>query len=123
MAIETRSEFQNSYLHLFCKGQFGFEDMKSVFSTAFEIATEKNRSAILVNGMELKGQPPTTLERFNLGEYVAQLCFEYGKPFRIAVVSNIPIVDPERFGETVARNRGVNGMVFTDLQVAKAWFK
>jgi len=123
MAIETHSELQSSYVHYFCKGPFEFEAIKDVFSTAFEIASEKNRNAILVDIIELHGKPPTTYERFNLGEYVAHLCFKFGKPVRIAVVGKIPIVDPERFGETVAVNRGANGKVFTELEEAKDWLK
>ena len=76
-----------------------------------------------MNGIELYGKPPTTLERFNLGEYVAEICLQFVRPVRIALAAEIPIVDPERFGETVARNRGTNGKVFTDLEEAKAWLK
>lgn len=123
MAIETRSEIQNLYVHLFCKGPFKMEDMQDAFSESFNIAAKKNLILILVDGLDLHGHPPTTFERFKLGEYVAELCLRFGKPVRIAVVGKVPIVDPNRFGEMVARNRGVNGKVFTDLEEAKAWLK
>ena len=30
-------------------------------------------------------------------------------------------MDPERFGEMVARSRGLDGRVFTDIAEARAW--
>lgn len=123
MAMETRSEIHKSYVHIFCRGSFGIEDMKEIFSKAFELAVENNQSKILIDGIEVYGTPPTIIELFNIGEYVAELCFKYEKPFRIAVAGNVPLVDPDRFGETVARNLGVNGRVFTNLEEALSWVK
>ena len=123
MSIKTRSEIHNSYLHMLCWGSFKFEDLKDIFSKAFELVVEKKIDKILVDGMEVSGTPPTMLQRYELGEYVAQLCFKYKRPFRIAVAGKIPFVDPDRFGETVARNLGVNGRVFTDLEESLLWLK
>ena len=123
MPIESRSEVHKSYLHMLCWGSFKFEDMKNIFSQVFELVVEKKLNKILIDGMEVSGTPPTMLERYDLGEYVAQLCFRYKKPFQIAVAGKVPLVDPERFGETVARNLGVNGRVFTDLEESLIWLK
>lgn len=123
MPIESRSEVHKSYLHMLCWGSFKIEDMKNIFSQAFELVVEKKLNKILIDGMEVSGTPPTMLERYDLGEYVAQLCFRYKKPFQIAVAGKVPLVDPERFGETVARNLGVNGRVFTDLEESLIWLK
>jgi len=123
MAIETRSDFENLCVHLFCKGEFDVKGMEAAFLESFELASQNNLNLILINGIELYGKPPSTLERFNLGEYVADLCWQFKRPIWIALAAHIPIVDHERFGETVARNRGANGKVFTDLEEAKAWLK
>jgi hypothetical protein len=123
MPIETRYEILTPYLHLYCKGLYEFKELKNAFEEAFDLALRNELQKILVDGMELFGKPPTTLERFKLGEYVAELCRQFGRPVYIAVTGEIPIVDPKRFGETVARNRGANGKVFTDLGEAKAWLK
>jgi len=123
MPIESRSEVHKTYLHMLCWGSFKFEDMKNIFSQVFELVVEKKLKKILIDGMEVSGTPPTMLERYDLGEYVAQLCFRYKKPFQIAVAGKVPLVDPDRFGETVARNLGVNGRVFTDLEESLLWLK
>ena len=41
----------------------------------------------------------------------------------IAYVGREPFLDPGRFGEVVARNRGVNVRVFTDEPAARAWLR
>jgi len=123
MSIKTRSEIHKSYVHMLCWGSFNFEALKDIFGKAFELAVEKELNKILVDGMEVLGTSPTMLERYDLGEYVAQLCFKYKRPFQIAVAGKVPFVDPDRFGETVARNLGVNGRVFTDLEESLLWLK
>ena len=123
MAIESRAEIQNSYVHFLCKGQFEKKEMQAAFREAFEIAGHNNLNLILVDGFGLYGNPPTMFERFEMGEHVAELCRNFGKPVRIAFAAEIPIVDPRRFGEMVARNRGANGKVFTDLGEAKEWLQ
>ena len=121
MPIETRHEFHNEYIHYYCSGPFELPAMMEVFSDVFRLASERKLGLILVDGMEIIGVPPKTMDRFRLGEYAAELCRNYGRPVRIAIAGEEPFVDPERFGETVARNRGANGKVFTDLEEAKEW--
>ena len=121
MAMETRAEFQDLLVHLICSGAFTKKEMQAAFRESFEIAEQKNMNLILVSGFELYGEPPSVMERFEMGVYVAELCRHFGKPVSISFAAEIPIVDPKRFGETVARNRGANGKVFTDLVEAKEW--
>ena len=49
----------------------------------------------------------------------AQLFNSYG--IQIAVVVSEDKLEPEKFAEMVARNRGVNACVFTDHQTAEDW--
>jgi hypothetical protein len=41
----------------------------------------------------------------------------------LAFLGKEPIVDPARFGEVVARNRGVNARAFTNEVEARAWLR
>lgn len=59
----------------------------------------------------------TTTDRYRLGEEAAARW--PGVP--VAVVAAPVLVDPERFAEMVARSRGVDGRVFTDMAEARAW--
>jgi RimJ/RimL family protein N-acetyltransferase len=63
--------------------------------------------------------PGTTFERLRLGESGAAGAAASG--IRIAFIGSEPFLDPERFGETVAVNRGLNVRVFTDEVAALTW--
>jgi hypothetical protein len=57
----------------------------------------------------LEGAPLTTIERYEQGVRVAEVQQRFGLGILIAVVGHEPLVDPEKFGETVSKNRGVFG--------------
>jgi hypothetical protein len=40
---------------------------------------------------------------------------------RMAALARPDQIDPQRFGETVARNRGMNIRIFSELQPALSW--
>jgi ribosomal-protein-alanine N-acetyltransferase len=61
-----------------------------------------------------------TMARFDLGRRGAELA---RGQVRVAVVMTVPQVDPERFGESVARNRGLDAAVFTDEVAALTWLE
>ena len=71
--------------------------------------------------VDLRGVPgPVTFtDRYRLGELTGR--YLAGTP--IAVVVFEEQADPERIGKLVARNRGANIEVFTDLAEAQAWLK
>ena len=123
MTVDTWNEIQPNYLHVHCQGAFEIEAMLKVISMAFDHAGSKGLNSILVDVMEVLGRPPTTMERYRLGEHVAQLFDTYGRHFRFAMVGNAPMIEPARFGETVARNRGANILAFNAIEDAIAWFE
>jgi len=56
-----------------------------------------------------------------MGKYVSELYLTYGGKIRMAIVGSEPYIDPDRFGETVATNRGGDVGVFTSMTDALAW--
>ncbi len=70
---------------------------------------------------DVTGEPFTTMERYELGVHGAELQRGIGRGIAFAVVGNEPMVDPERFAETVGRNRGAHVRVFTDIDDAVEW--
>ena len=62
---------------------------------------------------------PSTFERFQLGERAAATGAAAG--VRVAVVGKEPVMDPERFGVTVAANRGLDVRSFDDEVAALTW--
>lgn len=82
------------------------------------LRTRTKRVLVDFRGIAL-ATPPTTFERFQLGERAAA----EGAPAGIvvALIGEPPIVDPEHFGATVAANRGLRVQVFTEEPAALAW--
>ena len=123
MSVTITNEIHSDYVEIHCVGEYEIESVLEVYSTAFDLAADENLDAILVDGIALQGPQPTTMERYRMGNYIAQRCLAFGKYVRIAVVSNVHIIDPNRFGETVARNRGGLLKVFTKIEEAITWLK
>ncbi len=103
MTIETSSDIRPTHVQLHCRGTFDIESALEVYSTAFDLAVAEDLDAILIDATELHGPPPTAMERYRQGEYVAELSLKAKEPIRIAVVGKVPMVHPHRIGETVGR--------------------
>jgi hypothetical protein len=74
---------------------------------------------LLIDTRGLSGfDPPTTFQRFFLGERVAR---EAAGVVRIACVAPPEMFDPDNLLTVVAQNRGVVGEMFTDATEALAW--
>jgi len=74
---------------------------------------------LLVNGLGLTGFPsPTLSERFFLAEKWALTA---GGALRLSLVVHAHMIDPEKFGMTVANNRGLVSDVFDNEPDAAAW--
>lgn len=121
MNTELWAELKPEYLYLHCRGSFEIKDALKIIDNAFAIAEIEGLDAVLVDVMNLGGPTPTTLERYDLGVYAADQQASRCKCIRIAVVGEEPMIDPYRFGETVARNHGAVAGVFTDYAAAMAW--
>jgi hypothetical protein len=121
MGIATWIELRADHVRLTCRGDFCFKDALQMIEAAFAAAINSGRPAVLIDALDLGGAPPTTLERFDMGAYAAKRQHRERKLVRIAVVGEEPMIDPCRFGETVARNRGAMVGVFTDFGEALAW--
>jgi hypothetical protein len=76
-------------------------------------------TALLVDTLEVYGAL-NDLDRYRFG----MAAVNEGLAGPIAFVGKEPgVIDPRRFGEVVARNRGVNVRVFTDETAARAWLR
>ena len=106
-------------------GKFSLEEAKRTFLETMEAVALHRTKRVLLDGRTLTGNP-RTIERFYYGEFAAQTVAQYqsrgvslATPF--AYVLSEPVLDPERFGETVAVNRGMEVMAFDNLREALQW--
>jgi hypothetical protein len=123
MPIKLTMQENPQYLFVICSGKFEPDAFIDACKEALSFASEKKITAILMDGRKLTGELFTTMERFKVGEAFANLQRSLPYAPRVAVVGNEPLVDPNRFGETVAVNRGALGRVFTDIDEATRWLE
>ncbi len=76
------------------------------------------QNRILVDATALTALIPV-LQLYEIGTYMAKQI--EGRYIRAAVIANPEQIYPDRFFETVARNRGMDLRVFTSSVEAQAW--
>jgi len=111
-----------TYLRIKAKGPYSLSNTEKLFQTAVDQTLLLQKNKILIDVTELTGTIPL-LERFYFAEstsiYIANTAL--GKIIKFGVVGKEPIIDKDRFGETVAVNRGINAKAFTSEAEALAW--
>ena len=118
MSIEYQADVRENYVYIHCQRTYKDTDLLALFDEVLQIPGRSDREVVLVDVQDIGGDHPTTMERYKMGVFIADhnylgVC--------IVVVGKEPYVDPRRFGETVAVNRGARGKVFTDIDEAVAW--
>lgn len=123
MSIKLSMQEKPHYLHVICSGEFEPDAFIDACREALAFASENRIAAVVIDGRTLTGEFISIIDRFKIGEEFARL--QHGLPFisRVAVIGNEPLVDPGRFAETVAVNRGAFGRVFTDMEKAIRWLE
>jgi hypothetical protein len=114
-------EVKDSYLSVTVSGHFSLPDAMKMYTESLEILVDKKLDKLFFNVLKVKGTV-TTMDRFNLGEFAAFESIKYmGKGLlwiAVTFYGKEPIIDHKRFGELVARNRGLNLKVTTDKSEA-----
>ena len=122
MSIAIDIVVQSEYVCLRCTGPCSLAEVKKVYSRAVDAALEHEKPKVLIDANGVTGDM-STIERFESSEFLAGEINQraLGKLTKIAVVAKEPPLDPQRFGETVAVNRGINAMAKTNIDEAIAW--
>ena len=101
------------------------EEAEQMFVEMMEAIALHRTKRVLIDGRAVTGDP-RTMERFYYSEFAAQTVAQYGErgvsfstPF--AYVLREPVLEPERFGETVAVNRGLCLKAFDNVEEALEW--
>jgi hypothetical protein len=127
MSISMEIRVESALLRATCSGSFSLEEAKRVFLEALHAAVLQGVNKVLFDGRTLTGELPT-LERFHLAKFSAESVVQLqgrGLPagIKFACVLEEPLLDPERFGETVAVNRGLFMKAFDNVDEALEWLE
>ena len=124
MNVETTSD--SNLLLVVTTGEFSLAEAERTFQQILDAIVEHQSEKVLFDGRTVAGDP-TFIERFYYGEFAAESVIniikflKHGKNPRFAYVLDPEVIDSNRLGETVARNRGMNVRVFETTEEASKW--
>ena len=127
MSIIHKMHFESGLLSIDATGEYdSLEEAKQLFLEMLGAVAQYQAKKVLFDGQTLKGKPEY-FERFLYGEFAANETMRFAKAHglapRFAYVLKEPMSDPRRFGETVARNRGMDMKVFETPEEAFEWLE
>lgn len=100
-------------------GRMSLADAVALVDTALAYARARGIKELMVNGILVTGfEPPTLSERYFL---VEKWALTARGAVRVAMVLRPEMIDPEKFGVTVAFNRRLIADVFVEEEAALAW--
>jgi len=115
---------EQGVLNAVVTGEFELALAKIQFVEILDEVVQSGATKVLIDGQQMPGKPGD-FERFLYGEFVAKATLEVMRErkikLRFAYVIHEPVRDPERFGENVAVNRGMDVKVFEDTNAAIQW--
>ena len=101
------------------KRQVTFQGAIDLIAAGISFARENRIGRLLVDGTKLTGfGPPDTVEGFRMA---VQFVSAADSRVKVALLARAELIDPDRFGVTVARNRGLLVDVFESEADALAW--
>ena len=119
MKLEIYPEL--GFLTVRAVGEFSLEEGRRTFLEMLEAVARHNVTKVLFDGRGLVGEP-TTMERFYYGESTARaVAASADRLTQFAYLLEVPVLDPWRFGETVAVNRGMFVKAFDNQEDALEW--
>ena len=128
MSIRQQMHFESGILKVDARGEFSLEEAKRAFLEMLEAVAQYQAEKVLFDGRNLRGEP-ASIERFYYGYFAATETINLIGMKRMrqvpqfAYVMNEPLRDPQRFGETVAVNRGMNVKTFETPEEALEWLE
>jgi hypothetical protein len=125
MHMTLSADVRSGLLQATLTGEFTLEAAQTTFLEVLAAAAQHGTQKILLDGRALTGAPEP-MERYYYGEFIARSVLRYRmsgslRTSQFAYVLREPVLDPQRFGETVAVNRGMWVRIFDDLDGALAW--
>ena len=125
MGIMQEISPKPGFIYVVERGIFSVVEAEEKFKEILEFVAGKKVENVIIDARELIGNPKT-MERFYYGKFVGDTIVDFASrgvsPYtKFAYVMKVPLLDPKRFGENVAVNRGCNCKAFDNLEDALSW--
>jgi len=125
MGMVLQIDVKPDCLYATAKGEFSLQEAELSFLEILDAIAQHKREKVLFDGRGVWGEL-TTMQRFYYGEFVAEAVAAFAQRGRrrapmFAYVLKEPVLDPQRFGESVATNRGMKVKAFDNMEDALGW--
>jgi hypothetical protein len=111
---ETSAILESQFLRIAVQGTYCATRTVRFFEWVVDETARLGAGRVLLDARGVGGEVSTP-DRFDIGAASARI------PAKLALIAQAHMIDPERFGETVARNRGADHRVFATEAEAVAW--
>jgi hypothetical protein len=118
-ALPELTSKENGYLRLSMRLECTLAEAVDRIDSVIRYCRANGVTHLLVDIRELAGFPsPTVIERYSMNTRWAASA---GGAVKMVMVAPAVIIDPEKIGVTVAKNRAFNAEIFADEQEALSW--
>jgi len=115
----VKFELRDGYAVFRAGGQVSLEQAVQIIDTALAAARAAGYSKLLVHAADFTGfGPPDLAARYF---FIRQWAETVGGKMKVVTVTKPEMIDPEKFGVTVAANFGLTAEVFPTEAEAVAW--
>ena len=119
-----RAQVEQGIFNAVIVGPFELTLAQQQFLKILDEALHNGARKVLIDGQQITGDP-TAFQRFLYGTFAACATLEvlhtHNLKLKFAYIIHEPLRDPERLGETVASNRGMDVKTFEDRKEAVEW--
>ena len=115
MTVDVKYIESSNYLSVSCLGRYDFEALKGAIDLISEHSLNLNCPTALIDYSVIDGKL-SNADKYNIGEYIAR---KLSSRTKLAVVDKPENIN--KFGETVAVNRGAFVRVFSNKEDAVKW--
>jgi hypothetical protein len=127
MSMKLKIYPVSDFLRVDVTGVFSLGEAERTFLEILEAVAQHKMKKVLFDGRRVTGEPKV-MERFYYGKFVAQAVAEFAdrgvsRATQFAYALKEPVLDPAKFGETVAVNRGMFVKTFDNLEDALGWLE
>jgi len=122
--MERFVENRGDYLYLKLSGHFNIHELQPRFPVLLKMLIEERLSKVLIDCREMSGSY-SRADRYYINHWLADLNIEYMHyhlpQLKITSVLTRRMFDPEKFGEKLAMNRGLQVHNTMDIEDAYQW--
>jgi hypothetical protein len=118
MPVPEYFEVREGYAYFRPVGNVSLDQATKLLTRALDYAVEQKIARVLVNATDLVMPMPTLADKYFAVREWASIA---GGCVRLAIVLPAAIVDPQKFGEMVARNAGLAANIGVSEPEALKW--